>query len=376
MAESVKASRRVMANTVTYMVFDDHEVTDDWNLDQDWVNGTKNPMAQRVIANALAAYWAFQGWGNDPLTFDPGFPTILGSHLDVLAAKGGAPGPAGTLYERVLLDRHWSYVAPTTPQALCIDTRTQREFPAGETVILSGPRTWPTIKRLAERHGLVRGAPLLIVLPTPILPQRMMTSLQARKYPWPAKRYPGDWELYPNNPRQRADLIMFLKRLLDPPALIVFSGDVHHGSVINGLYVHGASKSAIESGKGDWAMRVVQITSSPIKNIKKELREYGNIGESLITQYENRFCTTTKGKSMTVRFDAESLKGPLGHETFIWENHLCVVSIPSTTVGMVHALFIGESGGKPATAQTSVLLDNNPASYRPPAPKLPMAGGF
>jgi hypothetical protein len=62
---SVQACRRVMANCSTYMLFYNHDVTDDWN-DKIWENKTKsNKMSRRIIANTLAAYWCFQGWGND-----------------------------------------------------------------------------------------------------------------------------------------------------------------------------------------------------------------------------------------------------------------------------------------------------------------------
>jgi hypothetical protein len=49
------------------MIFDDHDVTDDWNLTARWRHRVHaSPAGRRIVANALAAYWAFQGWGNDP----------------------------------------------------------------------------------------------------------------------------------------------------------------------------------------------------------------------------------------------------------------------------------------------------------------------
>jgi len=42
------------------------------------------------------------------------------------------------------------------------------------------------------------------------------------------------------------------------------------GSVVDGIYAHGASRDDIDDGKGDWAVRVLQVTSSPIKNVKKD----------------------------------------------------------------------------------------------------------
>ena len=113
--------------------------------------------------------------------------------------------------------------------------------------------------------------------------------IQKKQYEFPAKRYEGDHELYGNNPQQRADLVLWLQKNFGPAALVIFSGDVHHGSVVAGRYAYGASLNA------DWATRIVQITSSPIKNEKKaaysEKRwwtawqtDAGNVGESIIPQ--------------------------------------------------------------------------------------------
>ncbi|MEO0532303.1 MAG: hypothetical protein AAF215_00340 [Cyanobacteria bacterium P01_A01_bin.123] len=63
--------RRVLANVATYMTFDDHETTDDWNITQNWiaaVNGS--PMGRNILRNGMLAYGLFQAWGNDPLYFE------------------------------------------------------------------------------------------------------------------------------------------------------------------------------------------------------------------------------------------------------------------------------------------------------------------
>jgi hypothetical protein len=390
---AVAASRRVLANVATYMVFDDHEITDDWNLDADWENATRNPIAQRILANGLAAYWAFQGWGNDPNQFNAQFTEAITQHLRaaasaVPAARLLAPmAPAAKTYDDTLLKRHWSFVAPTSPPALCVDTRTRRETPSGtlpwmpsmalnKPPILSGSRVWPFLDELRIRHRLKSGDPLLIVLPTPLLPHRSMMYIQDKKYSWPRDRYEGDFEWYGNNPAQRAELIGFLREKFNPPALIVFSGDVHHGSVIDGLYVHGASRSAIDSGDGDWAVRVLQITSSPIKNVKRDAYEShwylggtdaGNIGESVIPQYENQYATKPDGTALGLRADARLLTGPLGRETYIPENHLCVVDLPAG--GRVGVTFLGVKDDKLAAAQTSMSTRNDPHRFnRAPFP--------
>ena len=64
---------RVLANVATYMIADDHEVTDDWNLNQKWRNRVYSTKTGKdIIRNGVAAFGVFQGWGNDPVKFDTG----------------------------------------------------------------------------------------------------------------------------------------------------------------------------------------------------------------------------------------------------------------------------------------------------------------
>ncbi|GAA4364055.1 hypothetical protein GCM10023185_33230 [Hymenobacter saemangeumensis] len=61
------ALRRVMANVPTYMMFDDHELTDDVFLDLDWCRTViNNALGKRILQNALSAFAVMQAWGNDP----------------------------------------------------------------------------------------------------------------------------------------------------------------------------------------------------------------------------------------------------------------------------------------------------------------------
>lgn len=60
--------RRALANVSTYMMFDDHEITDDWFLSAAWKDRVlTSPLGRTVFRNGLIAYALFQGWGNDPL---------------------------------------------------------------------------------------------------------------------------------------------------------------------------------------------------------------------------------------------------------------------------------------------------------------------
>src|SRR5262249_46312687 len=64
--------RRAMANVPTYMIFDDHEISDDWFLNPTWRDRVLTaPLGSAIIRNGMLAYALFQGWGNDPVKFEP-----------------------------------------------------------------------------------------------------------------------------------------------------------------------------------------------------------------------------------------------------------------------------------------------------------------
>ena len=82
---------RALANIATYMILDDHEVTDDWNLNRRWRNRVfTKPLGRAIIRNALMAYGIFQGWGNDPTAFESGNNQAF---LDETVKQFGGEGP-------------------------------------------------------------------------------------------------------------------------------------------------------------------------------------------------------------------------------------------------------------------------------------------
>src|SRR6266542_1032262 len=62
--------RKVLATVPSLMLLDDHEVTDDWNLNYLWTASVYgNARGQRLVCNGLLAYTLFQHWGNVPTRF-------------------------------------------------------------------------------------------------------------------------------------------------------------------------------------------------------------------------------------------------------------------------------------------------------------------
>jgi hypothetical protein len=138
-ARTLPRVRRALANIATYMIFDDHDVTDDWNLHRRWHDHVhRRPLGRRMVQNALAAYAVFQGWGNEPDQFAAGQPG--GRLLEALAAWDGQEGPTceavrarlGLPSADASAPIRWDYQLDTPSfQAIVLDTRTQRGFRRG-----------------------------------------------------------------------------------------------------------------------------------------------------------------------------------------------------------------------------------------------------
>src|SRR6185503_12645080 len=150
--------RRALANVPTYMIFDDHEITDDWFLNPTWRDrALTSPLGSAIIRNGMLAYGLFQGWGNDPVKYEPiTGATTKQPHEQLLeqATKfmpaGATPGPnaaAAREVERLLgLDLRnevkldgtftetnpplkWNYTVPGQKHdVIVLDCRTRRSF--------------------------------------------------------------------------------------------------------------------------------------------------------------------------------------------------------------------------------------------------------
>lgn len=154
---TLRQVRRVLANVPTYMMFDDHDVTDDWNMVRPWCERVyKEPLARRVVQNGLASYAVFQAWGNTPETFETGRPghalltaiaawsashgddTTSEQHIARMVGIPGSLSPAdffesaGSGYVQLVrasdaLQWHYSISSPNF-EILMLDTRTRRGY--------------------------------------------------------------------------------------------------------------------------------------------------------------------------------------------------------------------------------------------------------
>jgi hypothetical protein len=157
--QNLRDVRRLLANIPSYMILDDHDVTDDWNMTRDICKALYgHPLGLRVVQNALVAYALCQHWGNVPEVFEDagaGAATPPGKALlDLLdgttdAGRYETSSPAlrtqvGVHDEATLATRphnalfhdegslvyHFT-VEGTGHQIIFTDTRTWRSFPTG-----------------------------------------------------------------------------------------------------------------------------------------------------------------------------------------------------------------------------------------------------
>ncbi|MDQ0971853.1 hypothetical protein QFZ31_001731 [Neobacillus niacini] len=272
---SLHRIRRLLANVPTYMMFDDHDITDDWNLSFKWKENVRNSaLGSHVIANGLSAYWAFQGWGNAPQSYDEKFLWLMKTYFKMLSI-----GKIMT-YQEEWKDTLWNFdtwhfVAPTNPKALFLDTRTQREYNMeprpekfGQLIEesiwapqLISQKGWERVTSTLFDNGWKSGSPLIIVSATPLYGMGLIETF-LHDYIYPLRvlgvnvntRF--DFEAWKYNGKGFTE---FLNQVAawKPSRCIILSGDVHYASAV---------KAAV-SFKNGQKLTINQFTSSPLKNM-------------------------------------------------------------------------------------------------------------
>jgi len=173
--------RKALANIPIFMMFDDHEVTDDLFLHKRWCeNALTNPLGKRIIQNGFSAVAVFQAWGNTPGRFETGHPgknvldklvNINNDHtLDTPWEELGnllLPQPPRAIGNRFRLEGGfpWDYkIAFTAYWLVVLDTRSHRAFYDEE-----GPPVLIDIDDMDRQLGQSNGSRVTILLsPSPI----------------------------------------------------------------------------------------------------------------------------------------------------------------------------------------------------------------
>jgi len=243
---------RVFAHLSTLMIFDDHDITDDWNLSAQWEQTAYgHPFSRRIIGNALLAYLLCQGWGNQPEVFGELVDQTRAltaraqdNHLDASAQD--------ELLKTLLRFQHWHYVLPTTPALVVLDTRTRRwrsEFALKQP---SGLLDWEALSELQQE--LLDHPSAIIVSPAPIFGVKLIETVQ-KVFSWCGHPLLVDAENWMAHRGAAHAILNIFRHSRTPGNYVILSGDVHYSFVYEVLIRHR------NAGPQIW-----QITSSGIKN--------------------------------------------------------------------------------------------------------------
>jgi hypothetical protein len=274
---SLPAIRRVLANIPTYMIFDDHELTDDWNITKEMHDAVfSSTCGKQIMANGFAAYWAFQAWGNDPYVYDEKFITKI---TDYLTKRENASIDRRKEFENFLLNFHsWSFYAPTNPPTIFLDCRTQRGYDTinGPPKLLSEEGLSALLKLIGSaKYNINKNYPLIIVSPTPVFGFELAEELQeylARR----SSVYKWDLETWAANENGFIRFLSFLIQDIGVQNCIFISGDVHYGFTVSAsfsLFDKNKKYGKEQEEEKNLCICITQLTSSALKttSISKEL---------------------------------------------------------------------------------------------------------
>lgn len=304
---SVPKAARALANIATYMVCDDHEVTDDWNLNARWQQRVySKPFGRQIVRNGVMAYAVFQAWGNDPDLYrkldEGGKPNHNRQMLEEIekAFKGDGPYPAAGAQPGRLDELVGAASAPERQPKLhsqipgprhlvvLLDTRTRRSF-RGHSIL--PPRLLGATLDEQVPKNLTDGRELLIVVSAaPVLGPHLIDSIgqpvaqavqdmkvglkeSTAGLPEPGPCEPSldlgaehfDGEGWAGD---EAAFEALVGRLASHSRAVILSGDVHYGCTLVLDYWRKGSNGSEPSPS-----RIVQLTSSPSRNNFKPVVE-------------------------------------------------------------------------------------------------------
>lgn len=250
--QSLGQAARVFAHLPTLMIFDDHDVTDDWNLSARWEQTAYgHPFSKRIIGNALLAYLLCQGWGNNPDVFDEplqAFSELLqqrqNEHLRAAAQDA--------LIDQLLHFEQWHYVLPTTPALLVLDTRTRRWRSEGHLSKPSGLMDWEALCDFQQ--ALLDHPSCIIVSPAPMFGVKLIEGIQ-KLFTYAGHPLMVDAENWMAHRGAASVMLNIFRHSRTPGDFVILSGDVHYSFVYRVSIRHKRASPTI------W-----QITSSGIKN--------------------------------------------------------------------------------------------------------------
>lgn len=244
----LKNVRRLMAHIPTYMIFDDHDITDDFQLNRGWEKAAHdNLFSRRIIGNALISYWLCQGWGNAPEKFPPQCLTLARTFFEQPTSQAH-----DALAEYFYRFEDWHYTIATVPKVVVLDTRTRRWRSESHANRPSGLMDWEAL--IEFQQELLHESAVIIVSAAPMFGVKFIETLQ-RMMTLIGQPLVVDAENWMAHPGSANTLLSIFTHTKTPTTFIILSGDVHYSF---------AYDITLRNLKGQF--KIFQITCSGLKN--------------------------------------------------------------------------------------------------------------
>ncbi|MEV8408230.1 alkaline phosphatase D family protein [Streptomyces niveus] len=262
--------RWLLSTVPSCMIFDDHDVIDDWNTSASWLAEMRTrPWWQERILSGLMSYWVYQHLGNLS-------PAELAADKLYAAVRAESDGTERLREFAVEADAdpacvRWSYRRDFgRTRLLMVDTRAARVLAEGHREILDPDEArWVRDQALTDpgdRDHLLIGTSLPWLLPPLVHDAESWNAALAGGERGPRWARFGEklrraadlehWAAFPTSFEKLASLLAEVGSGPDAPATVcVLSGDVHHAYVAEPLWRTDQPRS-----------RVVQLTCSPVHN--------------------------------------------------------------------------------------------------------------
>jgi PhoD-like phosphatase len=261
--------RWLLSTIPSTMIFDDHDVSDDWNISQSWVDEMRaQPWWEKRITGAFMAYWLYQHIGN--LSPPELAEETLLHELQEDEDGGSRLRAAARKWDRESAAARWAYYRDFgRSRLLVIDSRAARVVVEGRRDMIDGEEwDWITEHAHGSFDHLILATTLPVFLPHGIhhleawneavcdgawgalaqqLGERLRRAVDLEH-----------WAAYQRSFRRFVDLLRSVSRGLggDPPATItILSGDVHT------TYV-----ASVDLGTASGSTTINQVVCSPFRN--------------------------------------------------------------------------------------------------------------
>ncbi len=274
--------QQALAVIPMFMIFDDHEICNDWNVDPMWRSKAIREGKEQLLVDGLVAYWVYQGWGN--LAQDADHPLLAimrkaaQSGEDALEELRGCV--KADVYNTTTI--RWHYIIPTQPTIFVANARTERTTIFDQkSAECYGPTRIMSQAQMQDIQQWLQSEPQpIFVSSVPVLLPPLIGILQYltgkriwHEATWSVpRRWPGKqlarfqlfiahkasfdhWPLYTSTWHEFIQLVQ--KQQKD---VIILAGDVHFSYASEAL-------SATAHKAGTHLYHLYQFVSTPLQNV-------------------------------------------------------------------------------------------------------------